>query len=77
MNNELLPYRIKSLAGLVQTFNDTLAQVLAHSELDEFREFAGETDLVADIQQVNRIAATLQEHVDNYTEFRRNRGDFG
>ena len=57
---------VAALAMILQMTATHLRAVLAESVLSEFVELVGKNELVADIQSVERIAASIREDADRY-----------
>ena len=57
---------VAALAKILQMTATHLRTVLAEPVLSEFMESVGKNELVADIQSVERIAASMREDADRY-----------
>ena len=57
---------VAALARILQMTASHLRAVLSEPILSGFVEFVGKNELVADIQSVERIAASIREDADRY-----------
>jgi len=59
---------VSALAMIIQNMTKRLREQLSEPVLAEFVEFIGRNELIADIQIVDRIAASMRQDVQRYMD---------